>query len=388
MLEIIDVKKRSLTWLMALFLILGSLGLACGIGGDGESLAPDLTPEDTPTLAAAPTRRRPTPRPVATFPVQTPTLAPSLTPPPGTEGNSWQIAALPGEGGDCNDLASSPDGTVLAIASRDGFVRLMDPVTGAIVRTLVGHTAQVNRVVFAPSGSWFLSAADDGTLSRWDTASGARLSVIGDGTMGKVIALDISPNGALIASSSGVGSVNLWDAGTGEFKIKLVGHLAKISGLSFSPHSAQIASSDLNGDVAYGPVTGELADFFVKDPNPVQDVIYTDANHLATANKSGVWVWDLGSGASLALEPVTDVGAVDRLVVSADGALLAALAHDGTVWVWNLDSLQLRAAIPPLGATSPLSLAFSPTCHACPSEPGWMLAIGGKNGRVWLWGIQ
>ena len=141
------------------------LGLACGIGGgapgsSNESLLTPGTPEATATVL--PTRRR-TPRPVATFPVITSTPGPSPTPPPGTEGMSWLIADLSGAGDDCNDLAFSPDGSVLAVAGRDEMVRLIDPVSGETARTLVGHEGRVNQVDFSPGGEWLFSAGDDGT---------------------------------------------------------------------------------------------------------------------------------------------------------------------------------------------------------------------------------
>ncbi len=381
--------RQAIGRLMGLVVLLSLTGLACSLGGSNEpgpSLLITIEADETPTVPAASAWTR-TPRPVATFPVPTPTTAPLPTPPPGTEGSSWQIAAIVSEGNDFNDLAFNRYGTLLAIASRDKMVRLMDPVTGEVVRTLVGHTAPVNQVVFAPDGNWLYSAAGDGTISRWEVASGERVAVLGDSTLGDVTALDVNPAGSLIVSSSGIGNVNLWEVSTGSLKQKYVGGLSKISGLSFNPNGGQFASTDQNGWIVLFPVDGTSGHEFARDPASVRDVVYSRDGRLVTANQSGVWVWDVGTGAALVLEPVPSVGAVERLAVSPDGKLLAALARSGTTWVWNLADNSLRAAIPP-GETAPLSLALSPKCDACPTAPGWMLAIGGARGRVWLWGLQ
>jgi len=387
-----SVQRRTLIYTVVLLALLGIASLACGGGGgDSEPAEPQPVLTALPTDEATPTRpalvRSPTRRPVATFAAPTATLAPTPSPPPGTEGTSWQIAAIVGEGGDYLGLTFSPDGTRLAIASRDEFVRLMDPVTGKVVRTLVGHTAPVNQVVFAPDGSYLLSAADDGTILRWDPNTGAQLTVLGDSVYGKVGQLAISPDGSLVISSSGVGSINVWNAGDGEFMIKYIGGYSPISGLGFSPGGFQFASSSLDGSIIIFPIDGSDGRVLAADPDPVQDAIYTDGNHVASANKTGVWLWDLISEQVLVLEPVPEVGAVDQLAVSHDGALLAALSHNGTIWVWELATLELQTAIPSFGEEL-FAIAFSPICDACPSDPGWMLASSGKEGKIWLWGIQ
>ena len=380
--------KRPGLWLAILVIGVAVLGLACGIGGgapgsSNESLLTPGTPEATATVL--PTRRR-TPRPVATFPVITSTPRPSPTPPSGTEGMSWLIADLSGAGDDCNDLAFSPDGSVLAVAGRDEMVRLIDPVSGETARTLVGHEGRVNQVDFSPGGEWLFSAGDDGTLMQWELATGARISVFGDSSIGKVTAMDVSPDGRRIVSSGGVGVVNLWDAASGERLYRIINHLSTITSLCFNPGSNQIASADTRGVLSLSPVDGTVGSEFTRDPKAIQDLVYTPDGRLVSANATGVWIWDISAGSALVLEPVPSVGAVDRLAVSWDGSLLAALGHDGTTWVWDLDTYQLRAVVTP-AEWSALTLAFSPVCQACPEGKGWTLAIGGEDGHLSLWGI-
>lgn len=360
------------------------------IDGLGEpSSEPTAVP--MPTLTGIPTLGQLSPLPTATVPPETATPNPSPPPQPSiTEEpeSTWLIAALSGMGSDCIDMDFGPDGATLAIAGRDGVVRVIDAVTGAVQHILKGHTLQVNQVAFAPDGSWLMSAADDGTLLRWDVASGEQSAVFGDGTLGKLTALDISPGEDWIASGNSGGVVSLWNANTGERSFRSdESHLTQVSGLSFSPDGSQFASADLNGWIIISPVDGNPGEVFARDPDPVHDVAHTLDGRLVTANMQGVWVWDVATSAGLVLEPAAAVGPVDRLAVSRDGILLAALARSGAVWIWELAEHHLQATIPP-DVTRARSLAFSPTCDACPAEPGWMLAIGGENGRVWLWGIE
>lgn len=379
-------KIRLRKWLLVLILTLGLLDLACGSGGKKTTASP-ATPTETvsPVPLAIPRRR--TPRPVATVPGGTPTVPASPTPPAGTEGTSWLIAALFAGKGDSNDLAFSSDGTKLAVASADQKVWLIDPVSGSILGALAGHGAPVNQVVFSPHGRWLLSGGDDGNLIRWDATSGALLANLGDSILGKVTGLALNAAGTQFASSSGVGVLKLWNADWGTVDFELVGHLTKVSGLSFSPDGSELASADLQGRIMLFPTDGTRSVALATDAGSVQDLAFVDSTHLAVAGSSGVRIWDLMSGARVALEPASSIGQVSRLAVSQDQALLAALDDSGTIWIWDLPSYRLQAVIPP-GDSQPLSLAFSPVCYSCPTDPGWMMAIGGKDGKIWLWGIQ
>ena len=69
-------------------------------------------------------------------------------------------------------VAFSPDGRALASASWDNTIRLWDAASGALLRTLEGHTNWVHSVAFSPDGRLLASASWD-TIRLWDAASGA-----------------------------------------------------------------------------------------------------------------------------------------------------------------------------------------------------------------------
>jgi len=66
------------------------------------------------------------------------------------------------------DIAWSPDGSLMATAQADGSIRLWDPTTGKLLRTLTGHESYVTAVAFSADGKLLASASDDRTVRLWD----------------------------------------------------------------------------------------------------------------------------------------------------------------------------------------------------------------------------
>ena len=108
------------------------------------------------------------------------------------------------------DLVLSPDGETLA-ASLIGSsqVTLVDLESGEELYTLEGHLHRVNGVAFSPDGRLVASASRDGAVHLWDVSNGYLLKTLEDHTEA-VNAVTFSPDGTLVASGSDDGTVILW----------------------------------------------------------------------------------------------------------------------------------------------------------------------------------
>jgi eukaryotic-like serine/threonine-protein kinase len=107
-------------------------------------------------------------------------------------------------------VAFSPDGRTLASGSHDNVVRLWDPLTGQLLRTLTGHSQTVRSVAFSSIGHLLASASDDRTIRFWDAGSGKLLDTL-TGHSGEVECVAFSPNGRTLASGSDDTTIKLWD---------------------------------------------------------------------------------------------------------------------------------------------------------------------------------
>lgn len=120
-----------------------------------------------------------------------------------------ELRTLIGHAGNLEDMAMSPDGTLLASGNNDRTITLWEVSTGQGPRTLSDHTGDVWGIAFNPDGTLLASASKDKTIKLWEVSTGQELSTLTDHTrdVGSVV---FSPDGTFLASGSNDKTIKLW----------------------------------------------------------------------------------------------------------------------------------------------------------------------------------
>lgn len=106
------------------------------------------------------------------------------------------------------DVAFDPTGTLVALASADASVTVVDAFTGSLARRLGRHGAPAEAVRWAPDGALLFSLGSDRRVRVWDLATAAELSTL---QVDAYAGLDLAPDGARLLVRQHLGGVSFWD---------------------------------------------------------------------------------------------------------------------------------------------------------------------------------
>jgi WD40 repeat protein len=219
----------------------------------------------------------------------------------------------PPDGRPIDSAALSPNGSLVAAASRNYVVRVWSR-DGQPVNVLQGHSRPVLGVAFDATSTKVLTWAEDGTARLW-SVTGSQPPVVMHGGDFRVIHAAISRDGRLVATSFFLNSPpTVFSAATGQPVFTLGKATTTVPDVEFSPNGREIATGSVNGNV---------------------------------------WFWNAANGAHLASLKV-DVGPrssdqlqVNQALFSPDGRYLLVSTSNGTMAqsrVWNLSTRQPATA--------------------------------------------
>ncbi|WP_019630650.1 TIR domain-containing protein [Actinomadura atramentaria] len=277
-------------------------------------------------------------------------------------------------------LAYSPGGAVVAIGAEDGGVLVCDAVTGAPLRTLLGHRDRAYAVAFDEAGKILVTGAADGAVRVWDLATGAcahTLTVHPEGVWPVVVGGSASGRpGALIAAGAADGVLRIFDAATGATLQELPGHTAPVYTAVFDPTLSLLVTGDAGGVLRVWDVaTGELRRTLTGHRGSVFRVVFhPDGTVLAAGDEAGVIrLWNIGTG-EIVGELLGHTGRIYAIAFHPGGRLMVTGDTDGALRLWE-DGEYRRTLT---GHTAAIYQAtFSPD--------GSRLATSDSDGSVRLW---
>ena len=198
-----------------------------------------------------------------------------------------------------------------------------------------------------------------------------------------VYTVAFSPNGKLIISGCGDGTLRLWNIDNQQNNKRWQGHDGVISSVAFSPDGQKIASSGEDGIIKLWDLQGrQISELFRGDQYDSNSIAFSpDGQKIVSGDQYGIIrLWNLKSQ-RIEQSFRGHETLVNSIAFSPDGQVIISCGYDETIKLWNLQGNPIGEPLK-TDADSINSVAFSPDGNMIVSGDWNMSSM---DGSVKLW---
>jgi WD40 repeat protein len=241
-------------------------------------------------------------------------------------------------------IAYSPDGTLIATASRDGTLRVWDAKSGRVLSRFDGISREDRPqcIQFAPGGRMYAVGAHKSSnlLFLVETSTGKVIHQLsGSDQKFGVWALAFSPDGTQLAAASEE-TIRFWHVETGkqQFVVKTSNNFSET--LLYTPDGTKLLSGGSTALQCWDTKTAkEVADFRSVPGEVNCAALSTDNRILAVGTRTEVLLFDRASG-KLLHQLQGHGSTVKSIAFAPKNDLLYSCTSGGCVHTWSLRSFQ------------------------------------------------
>jgi WD40 repeat protein/uncharacterized caspase-like protein len=258
-----------------------------------------------------------------------------------------QLRVLRGHVSAIASIAVSRDDKILASAlaagiagiTRNDPIKIWDPVTGQLVRSLLTRNDGYS-IGLSSDGTRLISGSSSNSISLWNVSQSEVQREFAVPRPSRFVPdqVALSSDGKLIAGGGRENSIKLWDAATGRELFTMTGHRKGIWDLAFSPDGKLLASAGSDAAVKLWSVaTGQELKTLGDHTGGVGAIAFSpDGKKLASGSQDKmILIWDLETGDSDGAY-LGHQEWVNALAFSPDGKKLASGSEDGEVRIWQV----------------------------------------------------
>ncbi|MEZ4673599.1 MAG: AAA family ATPase [Caldilineaceae bacterium] len=235
------------------------------------------------------------------------------------------------------DLALDGANHSFAYTDREGTVWLRSLETGA-EQAIAHHGPGDAQVRFSPDGNLVISGGADGIIAIYGTST----EHFAPEPPSAITALAVAPVGRYVAYATAEDNIiHIWDSVAKITVANLQGHQARVRSLEFRADAPYLLSTSHDYTVRLWPIVDHAEGYILDqqtDQLPHANFLPNRPFVVTTSDPGNLQLWQADDRLLLDTVPVYGNG-ISALTVSSDGQTLAVAGWDGSIALWQVETL-------------------------------------------------